>query len=86
MEMDEDYLRSTSNINDGFNQLLKADTKRDLTSLKEKEHEKGRIPEKWNIKRPIYHSTSCLSMTAATRLLPIRLSLLIDTFECSHLL
>jgi len=30
MEMDEDYLRSTSNINDGFNQLLKADTKRDF--------------------------------------------------------
>jgi hypothetical protein len=30
MEMDEDYLRSTSNINDGFNQLLDADIKRDF--------------------------------------------------------
>jgi len=30
MEMDEDYLRSTSNINDGFNQLLNADIKRDF--------------------------------------------------------
>jgi hypothetical protein len=30
MEMAEDYLRSTSNINGGFNQPLKADAQRDF--------------------------------------------------------
>jgi hypothetical protein len=56
------------------------------TSRNWNEHEKGRIPEKWNIKRPIYHSMSCLAMTAATRLVPTRLSRLIDIFEFSQLL
>jgi len=74
MEMDEDYLRSTSNINGGFNQLLKADTKTGLRlRASEMSTKRGAFKKKNGILSvlPIYHSMSCSATTATTRLLSV---------------